>query len=113
MSGILYRQFAFTIAISVAISAFVALTLTPAMCASILKVHKPTENPKGIFKFFQQFNRAFERMTNWYGIRLVHLNRRIKWSVAFLIMISGISDLAGRHVPDDYQADCRRFGQLD
>lgn len=51
MSGILYRQFAFTIAISVAISAFVALTLTPAMCASILKVHKPTENPKGIFKF--------------------------------------------------------------
>lgn len=102
MSGILYRQFAFTIAISVAISAFVALTLTPAMCASILKVHKPTENPKGIFKFFQQFNRAFERMTNWYGIRLVHLNRRIKWSVAFLIMISGISGFLFTIIPTGF-----------
>lgn len=102
MSGILYRQFAFTIAISVAISAFVALTLTPAMCASILKVHKPTENPKGIFKFFQKFNLAFERMTNWYGIRLVHLNRRIKWSVAFLIMISGISGFLFTIIPTGF-----------
>ncbi len=102
MSGILYRQFAFTIAISVAISAFVALTLTPAMCASILKVHKPTENPKGIFKFFQQFNRAFERMTNWYGIRLVYLNRRIKWSVAFLVVISGISGFLFTIIPTGF-----------
>lgn len=102
MSGVLYRQFAFTIAISVAISAFVALTLTPAMCASILKVHKPTENPKGIFKFFQKFNIAFERMTNWYGIRLVHLNRRIKWSVAFLVVISGISGFLFTIIPTGF-----------
>ena len=56
MSGILYRQFALTVAVSVLISAFVALTLTPAMCASILNVHKPNDNPKGIYKFFQKFN---------------------------------------------------------
>ena len=60
MSGILYRQFALTIAVSVLISAFVALTLTPAMCASILNVHKPNDNPKGIYKFFQKFNDAFD-----------------------------------------------------
>lgn len=102
MSGVLYRQFAFTIAISVAISAFVALTLTPAMCASILRVHKPTENAKGIFKFFQMFNRTFERITNWYGIRLVYLNRRIKWSVAFLIMISGISGFLFTVIPTGF-----------
>lgn len=102
MSGVLYRQFAFTIAISVVISAFVALTLTPAMCASILRVHKPTENAKGIFKFFQQFNRLFERMTNWYGIRLVYLNRRIKWSVAFLVMISCISGFLFTVIPTGF-----------
>ena len=91
MSGVLYRQFALTIAVSVAISAFVALTLTPAMCATILKVHKPTENAKGLARFFEKFNTAFDRLVNWYGIRLAYLNRRIKWSVAFLVAISGIT----------------------
>lgn len=88
MSGILYRQFAFTIAISVLISAFIALTLTPAMCASILNVHKPTENPKGIYKFFQQFNTIFDRIIAWYGIKLAHLQLHLKWCVAFLVTIS-------------------------
>lgn len=78
MSGVLYRQFALTIAVSVAISAFVALTLTPAMCASILNVHKPSDQPKGIYKYFQKFNDIFDRIVNWYGIRLAYLNRRIK-----------------------------------
>lgn len=91
MSGVLYRQFALTIAVSVAISAFVALTLTPAMCATILKVHKPTENAGGLFKFFQKFNTEFDRLINWYGIRLAYLQMRLKWCVAFLILISGIA----------------------
>lgn len=91
MSGILYRQFAFTIAISVLISAFVALTLTPAMCASILNVHKPTENPKGIYKFFQRFNTAFNRLIDWYGIRLAHLQLHLKWCIAFLVIISTLT----------------------
>ena len=60
MSGVLYRQFALTIAVSVVISAFVALTLTPAMCASILRVHKPTEHARGIFKFFQSIGTVFD-----------------------------------------------------
>ncbi|WP_299917518.1 efflux RND transporter permease subunit [uncultured Megasphaera sp.] len=88
MSGILYRQFALTIAVSVLISAFVALTLTPAMCASILNVHKPNENPKGIYKFFQQFNDAFDRLIAWYGLRLTHLQQHLKGCVAFLIIIT-------------------------
>lgn len=88
MSGILYRQFALTIAVSVLISAFVALTLTPAMCASILNVHKPNENPKGIYKFFQRFNDTFDRLIAWYGLRLAHLQQHLKWCVAFLIIIT-------------------------
>ncbi|MFV0616399.1 efflux RND transporter permease subunit [Megasphaera sp. WILCCON 0056] len=88
MSGILYRQFALTIAVSVLISAFVALTLTPAMCASILNIHKPNENPKGIYKYFQKFNNGFDRLIAWYGIRLAHLQRHLKWCVAFLLIIT-------------------------
>lgn len=57
MSGILYRQFALTVAISVAISAFVALTLTPALCASMLKVHRPTDHAKGIYTFLKSLTR--------------------------------------------------------
>lgn len=102
MSGVLYRQFALTIAVSVAISAFVALTLTPAMCASILRVHKPTENAHGIFKFFQWFNATFNRIIDWYGIRLAYLNRRIKWCVVFLICISGISGFLFSIIPTGF-----------
>ncbi|WP_301876716.1 efflux RND transporter permease subunit [uncultured Megasphaera sp.] len=91
MSGILYRQFALTIAVSVLISAFVALTLTPAMCASILNVHKPNDNPKGIYKFFQKFNDAFDRLIAWYGLRLAHLQLHLKWCVAFLVIISALT----------------------
>lgn len=91
MSGILYRQFAFTIAISIAISAFVALTLTPALCASILNIHKDTDNPKGIYKFFTRFNLAFERLINWYGFRLAQLQKHLKACVAFIVILCAIS----------------------
>lgn len=102
MSGVLYRQFALTIAVSVAISAFVALTLTPAMCASILNVHKPSDQPKGIYKYFQKFNDIFDRIVNWYGIRLAYLNRRIKWTIAFLVAISGISGFLFTMIPTGF-----------
>lgn len=102
MSGILYRQFAFTIAISVAISAFVALTLTPAMCASILNIHKPNDNPKGIYKFFQKFNLAFDRLIDWYGIRLAHLQLHLKWVVAFLLLLCCLTGVVFRVMPTGF-----------
>ncbi len=55
-TGQLYKQFAITIAISVAISGFVALTLTPAMCALLLKHNPPPQRG-----FFAWFNRQFDR----------------------------------------------------
>ncbi|MFR6643877.1 MAG: efflux RND transporter permease subunit, partial [Megasphaera sp.] len=88
MSGILYRQFALTVAVSVLISAFVALTLTPAMCSTILNIHKPEENPKGIYKFFNKFNEWFDRLIAWYGKVLAHLQLHLRWCVVFLIIIS-------------------------
>jgi HAE1 family hydrophobic/amphiphilic exporter-1 len=64
--GRLYQQFAITIAISVLISAFVALSLTPALCTLILRPHKLDENSKGLDKLFFNFNAWFTRVTNRY-----------------------------------------------
>ncbi len=64
IQGRLNQQFAVTIAVSVIISAFVALTLTPALSALLLR---PKQASKGIFaRFFGWFNRSFERATNGY-----------------------------------------------
>lgn len=70
IAGELYRQFAVTVAVAVVISGVVALTLTPALCAILLKhVH-------GESKFFKPFNRGFDKLTNFYtsvvGLTLRH-----------------------------------------
>lgn len=64
--GRLYQQFAITIAISVLISAFVALSLTPALCSLFLKPTHFEQNSKGMNKFFFVFNNWFERTTDTY-----------------------------------------------
>ena len=61
-TGQLYKQFAVTIAVSVAISGFIALTLTPALCALWLKPHRGPRRG-----FFGWFNRGFDHLTNLYG----------------------------------------------
>ncbi len=67
MTGVLYKQFALTIAISMGLSAFIALTLTPALCAMILKPKDPDAKKSGVLnKFFGAFNRWFERTKNRY-----------------------------------------------
>ena len=65
--GRLYQQFAITIAISVLISAFIALSLTPALCALFLKPMKLTKESKGLNSWFYQFNRWFARTTYSYS----------------------------------------------
>jgi len=66
--GRLYQQFAITIAISVLISAFVALSLTPALCSLMLRPEHPDAKSKGFLnKFFYRFNNWFEKVTNRYS----------------------------------------------
>lgn len=64
--GRLYQQFAITIAVSVLISAFVALSLTPALCSILLKHHDPNASTGFIGKFFNAFNRWFDKVTSRY-----------------------------------------------
>lgn len=63
--GVFYRQFSLTLAISIVISGINALTLTPALCAIILKPHNHSK--KGLLtNFFNKFNKGFEKLTNGY-----------------------------------------------
>lgn len=79
IAGELYRQFAVTIGVSVVLSGFVALTLTPALCAILLK-HK--NKP---FKIFQLFNDGFERFKLNY-IKGVSFNLRHRWFTAVILV---------------------------
>jgi hydrophobic/amphiphilic exporter-1 (mainly G- bacteria), HAE1 family len=90
ITGRLYQQFAVTIAVSVIISAFNALTLSPALSALLLRPKKQSRGP--LAKFFGWFNRVFESVTNGY----------VKWcrffihKLAFmLILLVGFGALAG------------------
>ncbi|WP_142688546.1 efflux RND transporter permease subunit [Chitinophaga polysaccharea] len=67
VSGRLYQQFALTIAFSVLLSAFLALTLTPALTAILLKPAHLTQKSRGLNRIFFKFNEWFERFTNRYG----------------------------------------------
>lgn len=78
-TGQLYKQFAITIVISVALSGFVALTLTPAMCAAMLKHSPPRERG-----FFGWFNRQFDRFTRGFGAAVVLMIRRML--LAFVVL---------------------------
>ncbi len=66
--GRLYQQFAITIAISVLISAFVALSLTPALCMLLLKEHHINKDSRGLNKGFYKFNEWFHRFSMRYTL---------------------------------------------
>src|ERR1700758_4870392 len=86
ITGRLYQQFAVTVAISVMFSAFNALSLSPAMCALLLK---PRERRGGLLrKVFDWFNRVFERTTNGYVKICGGLIRKAVLSFALLVVFA-------------------------
>src|SRR5690606_37679294 len=80
LAGIMYQQFAITIAISVIISGIVALTLTPALCALLLS-EKHTAPPK----FLQKFNQWFENLTDKYTDGVRFMLKRVSLGVTLFI----------------------------
>ncbi|HMH09023.1 MAG TPA: efflux RND transporter permease subunit, partial [Terriglobales bacterium] len=103
ITGRLYQQFAVTIAISVLLSAFNALTLSPALAALLLR---PKKASRGLLRrFFDQFNRLFERATNGYVRGCAALIRK---SAVALIMLVGFGVAAwffGSKVPSSFLPD--------
>lgn len=97
ITGRLYQQFAITIAISVCFSAFNALTLSPALAALLLK---PGKQQKGLLaKFFDGFNRYFDRFTNTYVKAAGFFARKLIISVFILGGIVVATVLLGMKVP--------------
>jgi HAE1 family hydrophobic/amphiphilic exporter-1 len=100
IKGLLNQQFAITIAISVLISAFNALTLSPALSALLLRHRTKSKGPLG--KFFDWFNRIFERVTGGY-VSWSHVLIR-RWVLALLLLagISVISVRMGGRLPTSF-----------
>src|SRR3982750_616701 len=106
LTGRMYKQFALTIAISVLISAFNALSLTPALCALLLKPHKPMRGPLGLF--FRGFNKAFDVVTNGYvsGARLLIRRSVITIALVGLVVLGAgffAKKLPAGFIPDEDQ----------
>ena len=88
ITGRLYQQFAVTIAISVIFSAFNALTLSPALCALLLKPKDHKKKPGLLGRFFNGFNNLFGRATNGYVSTSGWLVRK---SIVGVLIIAGLS----------------------
>lgn len=104
-AGVFYRQFAFTLAIAIAISALNALTLSPALCALLLKDvnHDRHEKPM-TFKqrFFFAFNKGFENVTGKY-VGAVKKMIQFKWiSIGGLVLIVLITGWLIRRTPTGF-----------
>jgi hydrophobic/amphiphilic exporter-1 (mainly G- bacteria), HAE1 family len=99
ITGRLYQQFAVTIAISVIISAFNALSLSPALAALLLKPEKAHGPLAG---FFGWFNRMFRRTTDGYVGFSAVLVRKAGFSFVFLALVAVAAVLTGRHLPASF-----------
>jgi HAE1 family hydrophobic/amphiphilic exporter-1 len=95
--GSMYKQFALTIAISVLLSAFNALTLTPALCAMMLKPPKPMRGPLGTF--FRGFNKVFDITTNGYVSGSRFLIRRGIITIGIVAVVIVGAGFFGRMIP--------------
>ncbi|MBQ8032778.1 MAG: multidrug efflux RND transporter permease subunit [Elusimicrobiaceae bacterium] len=113
LTGVMYKQFAITIAVSVVISGLVALTLTPALCVLLLKKQeRPTHG------FFYQFDKWFDNLTQQYG-KLVSfiLHKGVVSAVVMGILVLGIWGLfkivPGSLLPTEDQGIIMVAAQLD
>jgi len=100
ITGKLYQQFAVTIAISVIISAFNALTLSPALASLILKPKKQARGPLGAF--YRGFNNLFGKATNGYVKLSGWFIRKFVISLILLVIMTGAIGVIGKQVPGGF-----------
>ncbi|MGA7174354.1 MAG: multidrug efflux RND transporter permease subunit [Candidatus Acidiferrales bacterium] len=103
ITGRLYQQFAVTIAISVIISAFNALSLSPALSALLLRPKKPSKGP--LRKFFDSFNRVFGRTTDGYVRASAALIRKSGVAVIALLLFGVVAVFFGEKLPSGFLPD--------
>src|SRR6266481_3570395 len=103
ITGRLYQQFALTIAISVILSAFNALTLSPALAALLLRPRKESLGPLG--KFFEWFNRVFERASKSYVRPSGRLIRKSALALVLIVAFALAGVFFGSRVPSSFLPD--------
>jgi len=99
----MYQQFAVTIAVSVLISAFNALTLSPALAAMLLRPKREGRGPLGVF--FRWFNRGFARVTDGYVTTCGLLIRKAALSMLMLLVVTILAGLIGSRLPRSFVPD--------
>jgi multidrug efflux pump len=104
-TGGIYRQFSVTLALSIAFSALLALTLTPALCATLLK---PGGHASAGRSFFGRFNNWFGRTTDRYSGRVARMIRKpVKWMVIYGAIVGAValmfSSIPTGFLPDEDQ----------
>jgi HAE1 family hydrophobic/amphiphilic exporter-1 len=102
ITGRLYQQFALTIVISVMLSAFNALSLSPALAAKLLRPKEKNRSPGLINRFYNAFNRAFDRAANAYIRGAGALIRKSFLTVLGLLVIGGVAILLGLRLPKSF-----------
>ena len=103
ITGRLYQQFAVTIAVSVLISAFNALSLSPALAALLLRPKKPARGPLG--RFFAWFNRTFNRAADSYVRGCSVLIHKLAFSALLLIVLGVLAGWFGSKLPGGFLPD--------
>ena len=98
--GVIYQQFTLSMAVSILFSAFLALTLTPALCATLLKPVDPAHHEKR--GFFGWFNRKFEHMTQRYESGVGRLLARSGRVMLVFAALTAILFLAFRQLPSAF-----------
>lgn len=99
LTGLFYRQFALTLSVSVLISALVALTFIPALCALLLKPTAESRWPGVVGRFFGLFNRGFDGFSRRYaGVVQRSVTHRVLPMAAFVVLIGGAAYLV-QHRP--------------
>ncbi|MEG0926271.1 efflux RND transporter permease subunit [Chryseobacterium sp.] len=100
--GVFYRQFSLTLAISIVISGVNALTLTPALCAIILKPHNHNKKKTIVDRFFQSFNTGFDRLTNGYVGVLSKFATRTTVTFGLLFLFVGLTFVTSKFLPTGF-----------
>ena len=100
ITGAMYQQFAVTMAVSVIISAFNALTLSPALGALLLRPRKEGKGP--LARFFRGFNTAFGKATNGYGSVCASLIRKVFISLVLILLLGLAGGGIGAKMPSGF-----------
>lgn len=118
-TGVIYRQFSVTLVTAMVLSLIVALTFTPALCATMLKQHDPNKpESNGLFaRFFRWFNRSFDKMSVKYqgGVnRMTHskIFSGIIYGAVLVVIVLLFQKLPSSFLPDEDQGVVMTLVQL-